>query len=57
MEKELPSHTNVWNQCLEIIRDTVSPEVYVTIFEPINSVSLDNKMLTIELPSLCFQDF
>ena len=56
MEKELPSHTNVWNQCLEIIRDTVSPEVYVTIFEPINSVSLDNKMLTIELPSLWYKE-
>ena len=56
MEKEISSHTNVWNQCLEIIRDTVSPEVYVTIFEPINAVSLENKQLTIELPSLWYKE-
>ena len=42
MEKELPTYTTVWNQCLEIIRDTVSPEVFSTIFEPINAVEFDN---------------
>ena len=41
MEKEIPSHIPIWNQCLEIIKDTVSPEVYSTIFEPINAVALD----------------
>ena len=52
MEKELPSYTTVWEQCLDIIRDTVSSEVFSTIFEPINAVSLDKKQLTLELPSL-----
>ena len=56
MEKELPSYTTVWNQCLEIIRDTVSQEVYSTIFEPINAVSLDRKQLTLELPSLWYKE-
>ena len=56
MEKELPSYTTVWSQCLEIIRDTVSPEVYSTIFEPINAVSLDKKQLTLELPSLWYKE-
>ena len=56
MEKEIPSYTTVWNQCLEIIRDTVSPEVYSMIFEPINAVSLDDKLLTIELPSLWYKE-
>ncbi len=56
MEKEIPSHIPIWNQCLEIIKDTVSPEVYSTIFEPINAVSLDNKQLTLELPSLWYKE-
>ena len=56
MEKELPTYTTVWNQCLEIIRDTVSPEVFSTIFEPINAVALDNKLLTLELPSLWYKE-
>ena len=41
---------------MEIIRDTVSPEVYSTIFEPINSVSLENRQLTLELPSLWYKE-
>ena len=56
MEKEIPSTISVWESCLEIIRDTVSPEVFATIFEPINAVSLENKMLTLELPSLWYKE-
>jgi chromosomal replication initiator protein len=41
---------------LEIIKDTVSPEVFATIFEPINAVSLENNMLTLELPSLWYKE-
>ena len=56
MEKELPSYITVWNQCLSIIQDTVSSEVFSTIFEPINAVSLEKKQLTLELPSLWYKE-
>ncbi len=42
---------NVWENCLKLIRDNVSPQNYKTWFEPIKAVKIDNKVLTIEVPS------
>lgn len=56
MKEDLPLHIDVWNRCLEIIQDTVAPEVYETIFKPIRSVSLKDKQLTLELPSPWYKE-
>ncbi len=41
----------VWDNCLQLIKDNVSPQNYKTWFEPIKPIKLDNKVLTIEVPS------
>ncbi len=41
----------VWNNCLEVIRDNVSKENFETWFLPIKAVKLENKILTIQVPS------
>ncbi len=56
-EKEinLPTTTKTseetWNNCLNLIRDNVSPQNFKTWFEPIKAVKLDAFTLTIEVPS------
>ncbi len=56
-EKEinLPTTTKTseetWNNCLNLIRDNVSPHNFKTCFEPIKAVKLDAFTLTIEVPS------
>ena len=40
-----------WNNCLNLIRDNVSPQNFKTWFEPIKAVKLDAYTLTIEVPS------
>ena len=30
-------HKEVWNKCLEVIRDNINPQSFKTWFEPINS--------------------
>lgn len=44
----------VWNNCLQVIRDNVSPQSFQTWFEPIRPVKLEGKSLTIQVPSLFF---
>lgn len=41
----------VWENCLAIIQDNVTPHNFKTWFEPIKPIKLDNKVLTIEVPS------
>lgn len=41
----------VWNRCLDIIRDNIPDEAFKTWFRPIIPVSLENSVLTIEVPS------
>ncbi len=48
MQKSLE---HVWDNCLKLIKDNVSPQNYKTWFEPIKPIKLDNKVLTIEVPS------
>jgi chromosomal replication initiator protein len=44
----------VWNNCLKLIQDNVSPQSYKTWFEPIKPVKLENKILNIQVPSQFF---
>ena len=41
----------VWENCLKLIRDNVSPQNFKTWFEPIKPVKLEKHVLTIEVPS------
>src|SRR6478736_7320957 len=51
------SAENVWNNCLKLIQDNVSPQSFKTWFEPIKSIKLENKVLTIQVPSQFFYEW
>jgi chromosomal replication initiator protein len=50
------SADNVWNNCLKLIQDNVSPQSFKTWFEPIKPIKLENKVLTIQVPSQFFMN-
>ncbi|MDI3527356.1 MAG: chromosomal replication initiator protein [Tenuifilum sp.] len=47
----------VWENCLKIIKDNVSPVSFKTWFEPIVPVKLENNVLTIQVPSPFFYEY
>jgi chromosomal replication initiator protein len=47
----------VWQSCLKIIKDNVSPVSFKTWFEPIVPVKLDKNVLTIQVPSPFFYEY
>ena len=47
----------VWQNCLNIIKDIVEWQHFKTWFEPIKSVSIKNKVLTIQVPSQFFYEY
>ncbi len=47
----------VWNNIIKIIQDNVPPQSFKTWFEPIKSIKLDNKVLTIQVPSQFFYEW
>ena len=47
----------VWENCLNIIKDIVEWQHYKTWFEPIKPVALENKILTIQVPSQFFYEY
>lgn len=50
------SYQEVWNNCLTIIQDNISAQNFKTWFKPIKAVSLENKVLTIQVPSqFCYE--
>jgi len=60
MEKEPMTEKtaeSVWNSCLKIIKDNVPPQSYKTWFVPIKPIKLDNKVLTIQVPSQFFYEW
>ncbi|MEY3399212.1 MAG: hypothetical protein RL220_1806 [Bacteroidota bacterium] len=50
-------HNQVWQNCLEIIKDNVSPQGFKTWFEPIKPVKLEESVLTIQVPSQFFYEW
>lgn len=50
-------HNQIWSNCLEIIKDNLSPQAFKTWFEPIRPVKLDNNILTIQVPSQFFYEW
>ncbi|WP_069660231.1 chromosomal replication initiator protein DnaA [Arcticibacter eurypsychrophilus] len=49
--------TNVWNNCLQIIKDNIPTQSYKTWFEPIKALRLEGNVLTIQVPSLFFYEW
>jgi chromosomal replication initiator protein len=47
----------VWTNCLEIIKDIVEWQHFKTWFEPIKTVALKEKILTIQVPSQFFYEY
>lgn len=47
----------VWENCLKIFRDNINHQSYKTWFEPIKPVSLEDNVLTIEVPSQFFYEW
>lgn len=47
----------VWRNCLKIIRENISEQSYKTWFEPIIPARIENKKLTIQVPSQFFYEW
>ena len=47
----------VWDKCLNVIKDNVSPQNFKTWFEPIVPIDVKDKTLTIQVPSSFFFEY
>ena len=47
----------VWDKCLNVIKDNVSPQNFKTWFEPIVPVDVKDKTLTLQVPSSFFFEY
>src|SRR5680860_1564257 len=50
-------YRTVWDKCLYIIKDNVPGTSYKTWFEPIEPIKLEDKVLTIQVPSAFFYEY
>lgn len=50
-------HNQVWNNCLNVIKDNISHQAFKTWFEPIKPVKLEKNVLTIQVPSQFFYEW
>jgi chromosomal replication initiator protein len=51
------NQNQVWDNCLEIIKDNVSHQAFKTWFEPIKPIKIENEVLTIQVPSQFFYEW
>ena len=51
------SAQSVWENCLVFIKDNIQDQAYKTWFEPIVPVKLENKVLSIQVPSKFFYEW
>lgn len=49
--------TDIWNSCLQVIKDNIPNQSYKTWFEPIIALKLEDSILTIQVPSLFFYEW
>lgn len=47
----------VWSQCLSIIRENLTKTAYVTWFEPIKALSIEDNTLVLQVPSVFFYEY
>ncbi len=50
-------HEEVWNNCLQIIKDNIPSNSFNTWFKPITPIKLEQSVLRIEVPSTFFYEF
>ena len=50
-------HVEIWRECLAVIKDNVTDQGYKTWFEPIVPLSLDDNVLTLQVPSQFFYEY
>jgi chromosomal replication initiator protein len=48
---------DVWNRCLEILRDNLNEESFKTWFGPVKPIALEAQRLTIEVPSDFWREY
>jgi len=49
--------TDVWKNCLQVIKDNIPAQSFTTWFEPIKALRLEGDVLTIQVPSLFFYEW
>jgi chromosomal replication initiator protein len=59
IENENPQNDweTAWQRCLSIIKDNIAYRTYQTWFEPIRAVSLQDSVLTLQVPSQFFYEW
>ena len=50
-------HETVWKNCLQTIKDNVNPQSFKTWFTPIKPLKIEDKVLTIQVPSQFFYEW
>jgi chromosomal replication initiator protein len=50
-------HETVWKNCIQTIKDNVNPQSFKTWFIPIKPIKLEEKVLTIQVPSQFFYEW
>ena len=50
-------YKSAWEKCLDVIKDNVPSSSFRTWFEPIETVKLENQVLTIQVPSAFFYEY
>lgn len=51
------NHVELWNRCLQVIKDNVDEPAFNTWFKPIIPLKYENNTLTVEVPSQFFYEF
>ena len=51
------NHVEVWDNCLQIIKDNIHYQSFKTWFEPITPLKIENNVLTIQVPSQFFYEW
>lgn len=49
--------TTAWNECLSIIKDSINPQSFSTWFKPISPIKIEDKELTVQVPSQFFYEW
>ncbi len=51
------NYSDVWKNCLKVIKDNIGIDSYKTWFDPIQAIKLENNVLTIQVPSQFFYEW
>ena len=57
LTEKLPSPTTVWNECLKIIKENVTPMTFNTWFTPIKPIEIQDAKIKIQLPNSYFWEW